>query len=139
MRSRHATCPRHTACILNGHFAIQVCELAELHPRGKFSNPRDLDSNIHRRPCSWQLVRPGRQGPFNQVKRNFWHVILVMDMTKSFSLSTISQTAQQMIKRGIPFRIGLVPLITDSNDDMSGWITSAASCRYAESHPITIA
>jgi UDP-glucose:glycoprotein glucosyltransferase len=66
-----------------------------------------------------QLARPGRQGPFNQVKRNFWHVVLVMDMSKAFSLSTISQTAQQMIKRGIPFRVGLVPLISDSADDMS--------------------
>lgn len=44
-----------------------------------------------------------------------------MDMSKPFSLSTISQTAQQMIKRGIPFRVGLVPLISESNDDLSGF------------------
>jgi hypothetical protein len=42
-----------------------------------------------------------------------------MDMSKGFSLSTIAQTAQQMIKRGIPFRIGLVPMITDSDNDNS--------------------
>jgi hypothetical protein len=74
-----------------------------------------------------QLARPGRQGPFNQVRRNFWHVVLVMDMSKPFSLSTISQTAQQMIKRGIPFRVGLVPLISKSNDDLSGFDIVLAS------------
>jgi hypothetical protein len=50
-----------------------------------------------------------------------------MDMSKPFSLSTISQTAQQMIKRGIPFRVGLVPLISKSNDDLSGFDIVLAS------------
>lgn len=64
-----------------------------------------------------QIMRP--QGPVPaSVKLNMWNVILALDLSKPTSLAMIGQHIQTLIKRQIPLRFGLVPILAedDSHD-----------------------
>lgn len=66
------------------------------------------------------LTRPSRPNqPFHQIRKNFWHLILVLDMSKSASMRTFGQVVNTMIQRGVPFRVGFVPLVSGDDGDMS--------------------
>lgn len=63
------------------------------------------------------ILQPQRPGGFQPVRRNLWNVVLVLDLSTRTGLHTISQTVNNFIRRGIPFRFGVVPWV--KNDESS--------------------
>lgn len=57
------------------------------------------------------VLTPQRPGGFQPVRKNLWNVVLVLDLSARTGLHTISQTVNNFIRRGIPFRFGVVPWV----------------------------
>jgi UDP-glucose:glycoprotein glucosyltransferase len=57
------------------------------------------------------LLTPQRPGGFQPVRKNLWNVVLVLDLSTRTGLHTVSQTVSNFIRRGIPFRFGVVPWV----------------------------
>jgi UDP-glucose:glycoprotein glucosyltransferase len=73
-------------------------------------NNIEKDSRYAKLPESISAVlTPQRPGSFQPARKNLWNVVLVMDLSTRTGLQTISQTIPNIIRRGIPFRVGLVP------------------------------
>lgn len=62
------------------------------------------------------LLRPTQPGAFQNVKRNLWNVVLVLDMTQRSTYGVIAQQVRGLIQRGLPLRFGLVPMVDESNE-----------------------
>lgn len=62
------------------------------------------------------LVRPTQQGAFQNIRRNLWNVVLVLDMSDRSAISAIAQTISTLIQRNLPLRFGVVPMIGDEDD-----------------------
>lgn len=74
-------------------------------------NNIEKDSRYAKLPESISAVlTPQRPGNFQPARKNLWNVVLVLDLSTRTGLHTISQTVTSVIRRGIPFRFGLVPL-----------------------------
>lgn len=62
------------------------------------------------------LLRPTQPGAFQNVKRNLWNVVLVLDMTQRSTYGVIAQQVRSLIQRGLPLRFGLVPMVDETNE-----------------------
>ena len=65
-----------------------------------------------------QLLRPIYPGTFHNVKQNLFNVVLVMDLSQITSLNYIAVTVNNLIQRGIPLRIGIVPSIETEDGEL---------------------
>lgn len=75
-------------------------------------NNIEKDSRYAKLPDSMSVVlTPQRPGNFQSVRKNLWNVVLVLDLSTRTGLMTISQTVTGYIRRGMPFRFGLVPAL----------------------------
>jgi hypothetical protein len=63
------------------------------------------------------MLQPTYPGQLNSVALNLHNVVLVLDLTKSGSLTLIVDNIKQFVSRGIPVRFGLVPIIGDDPND----------------------
>lgn len=57
------------------------------------------------------ILTPQRPGGFQPVRKNLWNVVLVLDLSTRSGLHTVGQTLNNFIRRGIPFRFGVVPWV----------------------------
>ncbi|KAJ9095762.1 hypothetical protein QFC19_007475 [Naganishia cerealis] len=57
------------------------------------------------------ILTPQRPGGFQPVRKNLWNAVLVLDLSSKTGLTTISQTVSNFIRRGFPFRFGVVPWV----------------------------
>ncbi|KAJ9105313.1 hypothetical protein QFC21_001681 [Naganishia friedmannii] len=60
------------------------------------------------------ILTPSRPGGFQPVRKNIWNTILVLDLSTRTGLATIGQTVSNYIRRGFPFRFGVVPWVDDT-------------------------
>ncbi|KAJ9120827.1 hypothetical protein QFC22_002761 [Naganishia vaughanmartiniae] len=60
------------------------------------------------------ILTPSRPGGFQPVRRNIWNTVLVLDLSTRTGLATIGQTVSNYIRRGFPFRFGVVPWVGDN-------------------------
>jgi UDP-glucose:glycoprotein glucosyltransferase len=60
------------------------------------------------------LARP-RWGQLPQVRKNVWNLVFVLDLGEPQGPVHVVQLIMSFIQRGMPFRMGLVPLLDDDN------------------------
>lgn len=79
-------------------------------------NDIEEDSQYSRWPSSIQgYLRPLYPGQLHMIRRNTWNVVLVLDLSTSHGIEAVASTANQIISRTVPVRIGLVPLFDDKD------------------------
>lgn len=49
----------------------------------------------------------------NLIARNLFNAVLVLDLTHLDALSLVADTVAQYVSRGVPLRMGLVPIVAD--------------------------
>lgn len=78
----------------------------------KWWNNIEKDKRYANLPESISVVlTPQRPGNFQPARKNLWNVVLVLDLSTRKGLQTVSQTVTDIIRRGMPFRFGLVPFV----------------------------
>ncbi|KAJ9122212.1 hypothetical protein QFC24_004442 [Naganishia onofrii] len=60
------------------------------------------------------ILTLSRPGGFQPVRKNIWNTVLVLDLSTRTGLATLGQTVSNYIRRGFPFRFGLVPWVGDN-------------------------
>ena len=87
----------------------------------------DLEKDIRYKPWSKSvqalLQQPAYPGQMPQLARNIVNVILALDLTRRESHAILADNIAQFVKRGVPVRFGLVPLIQEGSDHDLGWST----------------
>lgn len=58
-----------------------------------------------------QLLAPVYPGQFHNVKQNLFNVVTVVDLSQSSTLNFIAGAVSNIIRRGFPFRFGIVPIV----------------------------
>ncbi len=58
-----------------------------------------------------QLLRQLYPGQFPTVKYNLFNIVLAVDLSQASSIDFIGGTVNSLIRRGLPFRWGVAPLV----------------------------
>lgn len=58
-----------------------------------------------------QLLRQLYSGQFPTVKYNLFNIVLAADLSQASSIDFIGGTVNSLIRRGLPFRWGVAPLV----------------------------
>lgn len=65
-----------------------------------------------------QYLRPLYPGQLHTIRHNTWNLVFVLDLSSAPSLDVIASSITTMIQRGLPLRFGIVPMITEEDDDL---------------------
>lgn len=57
------------------------------------------------------MLQPVFPGQFQQVRRNLFNTVLILDLSERTSLAWIVGPITNIIQRGFPFRFGVAPIV----------------------------
>ncbi|KAL1916354.1 uncharacterized protein VTP21DRAFT_5971 [Calcarisporiella thermophila] len=119
--------------------AFDVRDIAEGGGVITWWNDLERDARYKNWPSSlMELFRPMYPGQLSMIARNLFSVLFVVDLTRPEDLEPIVDDVQTMIKRGIPIRFGMVPIV-DNSDAGSSTQMAKVFTHLLESYGRTVA